>query len=165
VTQPNEEAAADWLILAGGLVLFASLFLTWSHQFSASFLGRFGHSTVLQGVPRNPTAWQVYSTSDVVLALLAGALAGVAVLGSHRARLLACSGAVLALIFVVHAMSAPPTNGALIYNPAAGHYAANSPAAGPGETVAVIGLLLALTGLALSLLADRASPARAPATA
>ncbi len=51
------------------MALFGSLFLTWSHQFSAGVPGaNGGHRPQLNGVPHDPTAWQVYSVADVLLA-------------------------------------------------------------------------------------------------
>lgn len=150
----RREVLADWLIVFGGVGLFGSLFLTWSHQFSAAFLGQWGNSPELQGVPRDPTAWQVYSAADVILALLAALLVGVALIGNRPARLVALAMAAIGLAFAVHALSVPPTNGATIFDPAGNRYAPNSPAPGPGETVAVVSLGVALAGLVLSFTAD-----------
>lgn len=149
----RRERVADWLIVSGAVLLLASLFLTWSHQFSTRFLAEWGSSDALRGVPHDPSAWQVYSAADVLLALLAVAFVAVAVLGRHVARLLTAVLAAVALAFVVHALAKPPTNGANIFDPnlAVPGLAPNSPAAGAGETVALLGLVLALVGLALSL--------------
>ena len=62
------------MVIVGSVGLAASLFLAWSHQFSRAFLAEWGSSAQLQGIPHDPTAWQVYSTADVVLAVLAAAL-------------------------------------------------------------------------------------------
>ncbi len=144
------------MIVIGAAVLFASLFLTWSHQFSPAFLAEFGTSDLLRGVPRDPTAWQVYSSADVLLAVLAIALVGAAMIGSPRLRMAALVAAAIGLGFTLHALSSPPTNGANIFNPAYSvpHYASPGATAGVGETVAIIALLLALGGLALSFTAD-----------
>jgi hypothetical protein len=156
VSKESREVVADWLIVLGAVVLFASLFLTWSHQFSRLFLLTFGSSDLLRGVPRNPTAWQVYSAADVVLALLAIALVAVAMLGTRPIRMAATAASAVALGFAFHALSSPPTNGANIFHPAFSvpHYASPGATAGAGETVAILGLLLALAGLALSFTAD-----------
>jgi hypothetical protein len=147
---------ADWMIMAGALVLFGSLFLTWSHQFSPSLLARFNGSDVLRGIPGDPTAWQVYSIADVLLAVLAAAMAVIAAAGGRTARLVVSAPAAIGLGFALHATSAPPTNGVNIVNPALTPpaYYANSPGAGIGATVAVCALAVALVGLALSFTAD-----------
>jgi hypothetical protein len=156
LTSDQRELLADCLIVIGALALFGSLFFTWSHQFSAGFLTRFGSSEVLRGVPRNPTAWQVYSAADVLLALLAVALLGVALAGGRRARIGALVAAAFALVFALRALSEPPTNGANVFNPASSvpQLYPSGASAGAGETVAIVGLLLAIAGLALSLRAD-----------
>ncbi|MDQ6744542.1 MAG: hypothetical protein M3Z27_00755 [Actinomycetota bacterium] len=147
------ERLADWLTLTGALALFASLFLTWSHQFSAAFLAAEGTSEKLHGVPHDPTAWQVYSAADVLLALLSVALAGVALAGTRRARVITLAFSLPALAFALHALATPPTNGANIFDPSLGvpSYVPNSPAAGPGETVAILALGIGTMGLLLSL--------------
>jgi hypothetical protein len=148
--------AADWMIVLGGLALLASLFLTWSHQFSQAFLDAFGTADQLTGVPRNATAWQVYSSMDVVLALLAVGLLGAALAGNRTVRLVALAAAVVGLVFVLHAMGTPPTNGANIFNPALSvpSFAPTGATAGAGETVAVVGLGVAIAGLGLGFTAD-----------
>jgi hypothetical protein len=153
VPSERRERIADWLIVGGAVLLVVSLFLTWSHQFSARFLAQWGSSDALRGVPHDPTAWQVYSAADVLLALLAAALVAVAIAGRHLARLVAVIAGAAAVAFVVHAMAHPPTNGANIFDPdlTVPALASNSPAAGPGETVALLALVLALVGLVLSL--------------
>jgi hypothetical protein len=156
VSKETREVVADWLMVGGAVVLFASLFLTWSHQFSRPFLLQFGSSDVLRGVPHNPTGWQVYSAADVVLALLAIALVAVAMLGTRPVRVAAAAAGGVALGFTLHALSSPPTNGANIFHAAYSvpQYASPGATAGVGETVAILGLLLALGGLALSFTAD-----------
>ena len=71
-------------MLAGAVTLFVSLFLTWSHQLPRSLLDAFAGAGAIQGVPRDPTAWQVYSVADVLLTVLAAALAVVALRGRSR---------------------------------------------------------------------------------
>lgn len=156
MSKETREVVADWLIVLGAVVLFASLFLTWSHQFSRLFLLTFGSSDLLRGVPRDPTAWQVYSAADAVLALLAIALVAVAMVGTRTIRIAATGASAVALGFTFHALSAPPTNGANIFHAAYSvpQYASPGATAGAGETVAILGLLLALGGLALSFTAD-----------
>jgi hypothetical protein len=156
LSKENRESASDWLIVIGALGLFGSLFMTWSHQFSAAFLAEFGTSVLLNGVPHNPTAWQVYSAADVALALLAAAMVFVALAGTRGVRALALAAAGIALAFTIHAMAAAPTNGANIFSPSLSvpQYASPGATAGPGETVAIIALVLAIAGLLVSFTAD-----------
>lgn len=153
MNERRRERVADWLILVGALGLLLSLFLTWSHQFSPAFLAQWGSSTQLIGVPRDPTAWQVYSAADVILALLAGALLVIALVGGRAVRRGAIVAVGFGLAFALHALSVPPTNGANIFDPSLSvpNYFPNSPGAGVGETVAIAGLGAALMGLVLSL--------------
>lgn len=141
--------------MIGGVVLFASLFLTWSHQLPESVLSLAGSSPALQGVPRDPTAWQVYSVADVLLALLAAALVAVALVGRSRsARVTVLAAGAIALAFIVHALGTPPTNGVLVLNPAASspQYLHPAATAGGGETVALVALVLAGVGILAGLL-------------
>jgi hypothetical protein len=156
LSSKNREVLSDWMIVLGAVALFGSLFLTWSHQFSGAFLAEFGTSVLLNGVPHDPTAWQVYSAADVLLALLAGGMVAVALAGFRTARIVALVAAAIALAFTLHALAAPPTNGANIFNPALSvpQYASPGSTAGVGETVAIIGLLLAIAGLGVSFTAD-----------
>jgi hypothetical protein len=155
-SKENRESISDWLIVLGALGLFGSLFMTWSHQFSAPFLAEFGNSVLLDGVPRNPTAWQVYAAADVVLALLSLSLFVAALAGSRPARMLVLAGTAIALAFTIHAATVAPTNGANIFNPALSvpQYASPGATSGPGETVAIIALLLGGAGLLVSFTAD-----------
>ncbi len=148
------EAISDWLMVLAAPILLGSLFMTWSHQFSRSFLARYGSSPALQGVAHDPTAWQLYSVVDVLLAVLAAALVGVSLRGSRTARVAVLLGLAVALTFTVHALSVPPTNGADVFSAASGAYAADSPASGPGVTVALVALLLGAGGVLLSFTAD-----------
>jgi len=141
-------------MLLGAVVLFVSLFLTWSHQLPAAVLIRLAGSPALQGVPRDPTAWQVYSVADVLLALLAAGLLAVALRGrSNRVRVAVLAGVALALAFVIHAASVPPTNGVLLVNPVdVPQYLPRAATSGAGETVAIVALGLAAAGLLISLI-------------
>jgi hypothetical protein len=155
VSKPSRQLLADWLIVGGAVVLFISLFLTWSHQFSSRFLAEFGQSVLLNGVPHDPTAWQVYSVVDVLLSLLAAALVAVVLLGgrSRPARVSALVASAIALAFTLHALAVPPTDGANIFNPSLSvpGYVSPGATAGIGITVAIIGLLAAMVGLVLGL--------------
>ena len=115
--------------MLGAALLFVSLFLTWSHQPSR-----------LQGVPADATAWQVYTYADVLLALLAAGLVVAALRMSPTARLGAAAVVAAALAFVAHAVAVPPSDVGVTDVRAA---------AGVGETIALIGLVLALAGLTL----------------
>jgi hypothetical protein len=154
VSKKAREAIADWMMLLSGPILFGSLFLTWSHQFSRSFLAQYGDSAALHSVPHDPTAWQLYSAADVLLALLAFALVGAALRGTRNARLALVIPVGVALAFTIHALSAPPTNGADIFNPALGRYVADSPTSGGGEITALLALLIGSVGVLLSFTAD-----------
>jgi hypothetical protein len=156
VSKSTRESVADWLMVLGAVALFGSLFLTWSHQFSAAFLAQFAASGALRGVPRDPTAWQLYSVADGLLALLAAGVMAVALRGRRSGRLVLLLGLAIGLAFTLHALSDPPTRGANLFDPSlsAPNYAPNSPTAGFGETVAITGLVLAAAGLGLSLTVD-----------
>jgi hypothetical protein len=147
------------LLLGGAVVLFVSLFLTWSHQLTPELLNSFAGSAAIQGVPRDPTGWQVYSVADVLLALLAVALVAVALRGHalwSRLTVLAAVG--VALAFVVHAQGYAPTNGVLFSDPNnPGAYLPHTATAGAGEVVAIVGLGAAAAGLLLSLGLDLSS--------
>jgi hypothetical protein len=148
---------SGWLTLLGAVALFASLFLSWSHQLPASVLAVAGSSPALRGVPRDPTAWQVYSIADVLLVLLSGALVAVALAGrSPRGRVIVLIVGGIAFAFVVHALSVPPTNGVLVLNPVASspQYLQSAASSGPGEVVALVALILSGVGLVLSLATD-----------
>ena len=62
----------------------------------------------------------------------------------------------IATAFTLHALSAPPTNGATLFDPTLSPpgYAPNPPGAGRGETLALVALGLGLGALALSFTAD-----------
>jgi hypothetical protein len=156
VRKEDREVLADWLMVIGAVVLFVSLFLTWSHQLPAEILARFGTKDLLRDVPKDPTAWQVYSVADVIMALLAVGLFVVALFGTRQIRIGALAASVLGLAFTVHAISAPPTNVPPIFNQALNvpDYVPYGPAAGAGETIALIALLMAIAGLVVSFTAD-----------
>jgi hypothetical protein len=156
VSKGTREAVADWLTVLASPLLLLSLFLTWSHQFSASFMSSYQAAPVLHGIPRDPNAWQVYSAADVLLALVAAGLLAVALRGGRTARLVVALSVAVALAFALHALSVPPTNGANLFDPTLTppDYTANSPTAGAGETLAVIALALGFGGLLLSFTAD-----------
>jgi hypothetical protein len=151
MSRAARERLADWLIVAGAAALLISLFLSWSHQFSPAFAAQWSQSVVLRNVPHDPTAWQVYTVADVLLALLAIGLVVLALRGGRRARVGGLIAVAVALAFVVHALGVPPTNGADILT-ASGPL--NAPASGAGETVALVALAVAICGLALSFTAE-----------
>src|SRR5450759_1236215 len=149
MSNDRRELVADRLVIVGAIGLFISLFLPWSHQFSAAFLAEWGASDLLRGVPHDPTAWQVYSSTDVLLALLSIALVAVALKGTRRVRAGGAAAAAIGLAFTLHALSTPPTNGANIFDPSLSvpNYFPNAPTAGIGETLAVIAIVVSLIGL------------------
>jgi hypothetical protein len=154
VSKALRETVADWLMTVAALILLLSLFLAWSHQFSASFLAHHRGSAVLEGVPRDPDAWQLYSVADVLLALLAGGLLAVALWGGRAARLAVAIALVVALAFTIHAMSVPPTNGAVLFDAATSRYVPTGASSGAGEVVALVALVLGAAGVALSYSVD-----------
>ena len=143
------EVIADWLIVLGAVALLVALFLPWSHQFSPGFEARFAPTGMLRGVPRDPTAWQVYSLADVGFALIVAGLLVAAMIGGRTRRLGVLLAAAVALAFTVHARSAPPTTGTVVHAPVT-----NRPRPGAGETVAIAALGVAIAGLVLSFTAD-----------
>jgi hypothetical protein len=156
VTRATRETVADWLMTLSAPILVGSLFLTWSHQFSSSFVSQFGATAAMQGIPRNPNAWQVYSAADVLLALLAAGLFALALWGGRTPRLIVALGLAVALGFTLHAASVPPTDAVPVFVPSLNvpAYAANSPSSGPGEIVALVALGLGIAGVLLSYSAD-----------
>ena len=146
------KLTADWVVVVGAAGLLASLFLTWSHQYPPSLRKVPGLAPALSGVPRDASAWQVYSAADVLLAILAAGLVAVVLVGFGRSRWPAAGAVLIALAFTAHALSVPPTNGLNIVLPTAATpaYASALAAAGVGETVAMVALVLALCGLLLS---------------
>jgi hypothetical protein len=138
VSREAREVIADWLILFGAIGLLVALFLPWSHQSPHG----------LPGVARSPTAWQVYSVVDVLLAVLVGGLFAVALLGGRASKIVVLLAAAVAVAFTAHALSVPPTNGANLNLPTA------APASAAGEVVAISALGVAIAGLALSFTAE-----------
>jgi hypothetical protein len=156
VSKGTRETISDWLMAVAGPILLGSLFLTWSHQFSAAFLARYGSSSALQGVPHDPNAWQVYSAADVLLALVAAGLMAVALWGGRALRLAVALGVAVGLAFTIHALSVPPTNGAELFDPTTTPpgYTPSSPRPGTGEALAVLALVCGAAGVLLSYSAD-----------
>jgi hypothetical protein len=159
VSARAREALADWLMALAAPLLLGSEFLTWSHQVRGELAARFGASAVLAGVPRDPTAWQVYSSADVLLALIAGGLAAVALWGGRVRRRFLLAGLLLGLAFTTHALLAAPRNGVLVFTPSDGRYVDPGATAGAGEWVALIALVVGTAGVGLSMSAD-AAPGR-----
>jgi hypothetical protein len=156
VSKDDRSVIADWLVLFSALVLCLSLFLSWS-SLSPAYVALAERLQTLQGVARSPTAWQVYSAADVLLALLVAALMGVALMGPRRARICTLVACVLALAFVIHAEGSPPTNGApTAFRPSLDvpSYVFPAPTPGAGEAAAIIALVGAIGGLGLSLTTD-----------
>jgi hypothetical protein len=156
VSLGKRETVADWLMLLAAPILVGSLFLVWSHQFSVEVRAQYGATAALQTVARDPTAWQVYSSADVLLALLAAGLLSAALRGGRPARLVVAIGVAIGLAFTLHALAVPPTDGANLFDPTLSPpaYTPNAPVAGPGETLALVALGLGLAGLLVSFTAD-----------
>jgi hypothetical protein len=157
VSKGVRETISDWLMAIAGPLLLGSLFLTWSHQLSAGLRTQYGATAALQGLPADPNAWQVYSGADVLLALVAGGLIAVALWGGRGRRRVALTPAlVVALVFVIHALSVPPTNGALLFDPTLTPpaYSANPVSSGVGEVLALIALALGTAGAGLAFTVD-----------
>ncbi len=154
MSKATREGVADWLMLLGAPLLGGSLFLTWSHQFSRGFAARHAATTAVAGIPRDPTAWQVYSVVDVLLAVLALGLLAAALRGARPARIATLLGLIVALAFTVHALGSPPIKGAERFAPAIGAARPEHPTAGPGELVALAGIGLGLLGVLVSFTAD-----------
>ncbi len=150
------ETISDWLMAISGPLLLGSLFLTWSHQLSPGLRTQYGATAALAGVPAHPTAWQVYSGADVLLALVAGGLMAVALWGGRARRIALALALVVAVAFVVHALSVPPTNGALVFDPTLTPpgYSANPVSSGGGEVLALVALGLGSLGVALAFTVD-----------
>lgn len=146
---------ADRLVVVGALGLLISLFMSWSHQLPSPANQPPGAGLVFRGVPADPTAWQVYSAVDVLLALLAAALVAAVVAGGTRARIVLLVAVAVALAFTAHALAVPPTNGATLLNPRAvvPAYLPSTATAGVGETLAIASLGIAGAGLVLGLAA------------
>jgi hypothetical protein len=141
-------------MVAAAVLLLISLFLVWSHQLSATVVTRYGGTATFSGTPRNPDAWQVYTSADVILALVSVGLVVAALRGGRTFQMVLIAAVAIALAFVVHALGTPPTNGASVFNPATGSYVATGARAGIGVTVAVIALAAGAAGLLLSFTAD-----------
>ena len=151
------EQSGDLAMVLAGPLLVISTFLVWSHQFSAATLKQYGSSLALQGVPHDPDAWQVYSTVDVLLVVLAIALVAVALAGDRTARWVLLAALVGALAFCVHAVAVAPTNGTLIDDATTGRYVDTGASSGVGELVALAALCLGAAGVLVTLLIDARS--------
>jgi hypothetical protein len=141
-------------MLAAGVLLLVSLFLVWSHQLSGAALQRYADTGAFTGIPRNPDAWQVYTTVDVLLTLLSAGLIVAALHGGRTIRMVLAAAIAIALAFIVHAMGTPPTNGVNVFDPATHRYIDTGAHAGTGETVALVALALAAAALLLSFTTD-----------
>ena len=154
VSRGTRETVADWTMMAAAVLLLISLFLVWTHQLSAAVVTRYAGTGTFDGIPRNPNAWQVYTSADVLLALLSVGLMLAALRGGRTLRMVLTAAVAIALAFVVHALGTPPTNGASVFDPATRSYVVTGAHAGIGVTVALVALAAAAAGLLLSLTAD-----------
>jgi hypothetical protein len=141
---------ARGLVATGAVLLFISLFLTWSHQFSPALLARYRGSDALRGVARDPTAWQLYSIADVIMALLAMGLAAVVFVGGWAARGRAARGSAVG----GRAVRGSAVGGRAVRGSAVGGRAVRGSAVG-GR--AVRGWAVAATGVGLAFAAHATS--------
>ncbi len=139
--------------MTAAVLLLISLFLVWSHQLSAAVVERHAGTGTFDGIPRNPDAWQVYTSTDVLLAVLSVGLIVAALRGGRTVRMVLTGAVAIALAFVVHALGTPPTNGASVFDPATRSYVATGARAGIGVTVALVALAIAAAALLLSFTA------------
>ncbi len=156
VSKGLRETISDWLMAISGPLLLGSLFLTWSHQLSTGVRARYGATAALAGVPADPTAWQVYSGADVLLAAVAGGLMAVSLWGGRARRIALSLALAVAVVFVVHALSVPPTNGVQLFDPTLTPpgYSANPVGSGTGEVLALVALGLGSLGVGLAFTVD-----------
>jgi hypothetical protein len=92
----------------------------------------------------------------VLLALVAAGLVAVALWGGRAPRIALSLALIVAVIFVIHAMSEPPTNGVLLFDPTLSPpgYSANPVSSGTGEVLALVALGLGSLGVALAFTVD-----------
>ena len=135
--------------MAGAVILAVSLFLTWSHQLPRAERIDVS-SAALYGVPADPDAFQVYAIVGEVLAVLAIVCAAAGLWGQRQTHAWVLLCVLLGLAFVIHAAGDAPTNGLLLSRGHSG-YVADPASAGPGESVAIVGLAVAGVGLLLGL--------------
>jgi hypothetical protein len=148
VTGRRRRLPLDLLTGLGAGLLLVSLFLTWSHQLGRSERDHFSPAA-LAGVAADPTAFQVYASAGIVLALLAGAIAAAGLWGQRPLQALALAGASAGLAFVIRAAASAPTNGVLLAQGTGAHarYISDPATAGTGETLAMVGLICVVAGL------------------
>jgi hypothetical protein len=93
----------------------------------------------------------------VLLALIAGGLAAVALWGGRVRRRVLLGGLLIGLAFTAHALIAAPRNGVLVFAPSTGRYLDPGATAGAGEWVALVALVVGTAGVGLSMSADAAA--------
>lgn len=152
----SERGRAGRAITAiAGVVLFISLFLTWSspgHGFLVQF-GALNRSGGYLGNARQ-TAWQVYSVEDIALAAVAGFFVLAAGVRRTRVVILASVAAAAALVFSASQFLDPPSvglPGRLPRGAAAlvARTGLTSASSGAGEIVAMAASVAALGGVGL----------------
>ena len=91
-----------------------------------------------------------------ITALVAGGLLLVALFGGRGRRRALALGLVVALVFVIHALSVPPTNGVVVFDPTLTPPGdtANPVTSGGGEVLALVALALGGVGVALGFSVD-----------
>jgi hypothetical protein len=80
----------------------------------------------------------------------------VALWGGRARRIALALALAVALAFVIHALSVPPTNDALLFDPTLTPpgYSANAVGSGTGEVLALIALVLGGAGVGLAFTVD-----------
>jgi hypothetical protein len=157
------ERAGRLTAAAGAVVLFVSLFLTWTAGRAANFLILFGAVNRRGGffASASRTAWEAYSFADVALA----ALAVVIVFGARSKRagvqVVALIAAVAGLGFAIDQIADPPGAGFSLPSAFAHRLPASfaqhvfGSASGSGEGVATVALVVAIAGLVVVLTSRR----------
>jgi hypothetical protein len=169
VTINPARLGARALTVAAGLATFVSLFLAWStltlRQLALLAVTANGS---LDRLSLTHNAWQSYAGAAMGLTALSAltVLAGV----MNRLRLIRAAGlaCVAGLVFVIVQVSNPPSG---LPSPAPGALTAGVPAnvpqgsaAGPGETLAIVALVIGLVGTRAMIAVARSERRRSGAT-
>jgi hypothetical protein len=158
VTVEARSRLATALVVCGALGLLGSLFLEWRISPVHNFLILFGALDRIGGFfAADRTGWQLYSVANILLALLTALLLVAAFVRRRPLRAVAAILALAGLAFAIHALLATPGPtgsrtaiggsgaGPIVSRDVPALYAA----VGPGETVAIVALTLAVLGLAI----------------
>jgi hypothetical protein len=169
LTVNHARLGARTLTVAAGLATFVSLFLAWSRLTlrQLALLAVTANGS-LGGLSLTHNAWE----SSAVAAMALTALSALTVLAGvmNRVRLIRAAGlaCVAGLVFVIIQVSNPPSG---LPSPAPGALAGGVPgnlatggAAGPGETLAIVALVVGLVGMRAMIAVARADRRRSGAT-